>query len=196
VKPALVILAAGASRRLGQPKALAMIGGHSVLDRLLDAGAGLAGPSLVIAGADWGPISAAVSDRADCVRHADWANGRTGGVQLAASLRPARDLCLAPVDVPLVPRSVFDELVAAWEQAGRPAHGWLAPRCNGRFGHPVVIGRELIALWKDVPPGRPLRELRALASPLLAAETAVAAILDDLDTPEDLAALRARASSL
>jgi molybdenum cofactor cytidylyltransferase len=195
VRPALVILAAGASRRLGEPKALADIGGMTVLDRLLDAGACLDGRPLVVAGAHWTAISAAAGERADCAHNSGWESGRTGSVMLAARERAGRDLCIAPVDVPLVPRSVFEELADAWERAGRPPHGWLAPRCSGRFGHPVVIGRELLATWKDVPPDRPLRELRELAGPLLACETASSAVLDDLDTPSDLASLRARASS-
>lgn len=196
MKPALVILAAGASRRLGEPKALAELNGRSVLDRLLDAGSVIDELPLVIGGAHYVEIAQALGGRGECANHFDWARGRTGSVVLAARLRAGRDLCLAPVDVPLVPREVFASLAAAWAAAGSPPRGWLAPRCGDRFGHPVIVGRELLAARLADPPDRPLREWRALADPLISVETASTAILDDLDTPRDLAALRARASSL
>lgn len=196
MKPALVILAAGASRRLGEPKALVELGGRSVLDRLLDAGAVFDGIPLVIGGAHFAAIARALAGRGECANNHEWSRGRTGSVVLAARLRTDRDLCLAPVDVPLVPRSVFEELAAAWEAAGAPPCGWLAPRRGERFGHPVIVGRELVADWKMIPPDRPLRELRAAADPLFSTATDSEAVLDDLDTPLDLAALRARSSSL
>lgn len=195
MKPALVLLAAGASRRLGEPKALADIGGRNVLERLLAAGAACEGPALVIAGAHADELAAALPPGVELLHNKNWSAGRTGGVLLAARARADRDLCLAPADVPLVPRAVFDGLLAAWAAAHSPARGWLAPRFGDRHGHPVIVGRELIASWKDAAPQRPLRELRRAADPLLAWETSERAVLDDLDTPSDLRALRARASS-
>lgn len=196
MKPTLVILAAGASRRLGETKALASIGGRTVLERLLAAGAQLRDTPLVITGADHEAIAAALPEHVECARNAHWHRGRTGGVQLAAKLRPGCDLCLAPVDVPLVPRDVFEALGAAWSAAGHPPRGWLAPAVEGRFGHPVVLGRELLEALISFDPDRSLRELRSLADPLIAVETPHRAVLDDLDTPADLASLRRRASSL
>lgn len=196
MKPALVILAAGASSRLGEPKVLADIGGRSVLARLLEAGAGLDGaPPLVVTGADHDAIAAAAPDGVELERNPDWAAGRTGGVLRAAARRPGRDLLLAPADVPLVRRAVLDALADAWARAGAPARGWLAPRCAGRHGHPIVVGRALLAARGPADAGRPLRELRALADPLLDVPVDDPAVLDDLDTPADLAALRDRASS-
>ncbi|MCA8981499.1 MAG: NTP transferase domain-containing protein [Planctomycetes bacterium] len=195
MKPALVILAGGASERLGEPKALVELGGRSVLDRLLDAAANLDRVPLVIGGAHYAAIAKALGGRGECANNVEWTRGRTGSVILAARLREDRDLCLAPVDVPLVPREVFEALAAAWEAAGSPPRGWLAPACDGRFGHPVVVGRELLRQLFGASPDRPLRELRGLADPLWSLETPCAAVLDDLDTPADLAALRARASS-
>jgi CTP:molybdopterin cytidylyltransferase MocA len=55
-----------------------------------------------------------------------------------------------------------------------------------------VLGRELARELLAWPRERPLRALRALADPLLALEVEDEAILDDLDTPEDLARLRER----
>ena len=205
--PALVVLAAGASERLGEPKALARLAAGTPgtpLEFLLAAGRALGDErALVVAGRDAAAIATALGRESDLVVNPDWSAGRTGSVQLAVRQRPERDLCLAPVDVPLVPAAVFAALAEEWARNARPARGWLAPcvrlpgaGVNGerRFGHPLIVGRELCRLLKSFPPDRPLRLLRELAEPLLALEVTSAAILDDLDSPGDLERLRIRLS--
>ena len=100
--------------------------------------------------------------------------------------------------VPVMPAEVFAALAQEWQRRGRPARGWLAPFVlqDGlrRFGHPVVIGRGLALGLKEFPGDRPLSVLRERAEPLLSLPVASAAILDDLDSPEDLERLRARAN--
>jgi CTP:molybdopterin cytidylyltransferase MocA len=193
VKPALVLLAAGASKRLGTCKALVDLGGASPLARLLEAGACLDEvPALVVAGADHEAIAAALPASAELLHHRAWAAGRSGGIAHAARVRPGRDLCLAPVDVPLVGAPVFAALEGAWRAAGAPGHGWLAPRVGTRHGHPLVIGRELVAALENEPPDTPLSALRCRAAPLLEVLLEAREVLDDLDRPADLQRLRAR----
>jgi CTP:molybdopterin cytidylyltransferase MocA len=194
--PRLVVLCAGASTRLGRPKALVPLGPQRTpaLAGLLAAGSALGDERpLVVSGAEHERLLALLSDAVECVRNTDWARGRTGSIALAARERPGADLCLAPIDVPRVPREVFAALARTWREHGAPERGWLAPfHASGaarRFGHPLVLGRELLAALKEFPPDRPLRHLRALADPLLAVEVDSACILDDLDTPADLAGL-------
>ena len=193
--PALVLLAAGASSRLGSPKALAPLPGGTPLARLLAAGRALGDDTtapLVVAGPDYAAIAAAAPAGVEVAHHADWAAGRTGTVRVARELRPGRDLCIAPVDVPLVPFEVFASLAEAWAAAGSPERGWLAPRYHDRHGHPVVVGRALLGELDRLEPGEPLRRLRERASALLEAEVDAPEVLDDLDSPADLAALIAR----
>lgn len=216
MSPALVILAAGESARLGACKALVSIAPHSPLALLLDAGAELyASPAtaphgspatapygsrtaaLVITGAHRAEIERAAPPGVECAWNPRWSEGRTSGIALAAALRPGCDLVLAPVDVPLVPRAVFAALARAWESRGAPARGWLAPRCraadaNFRYGHPIVLGRALAAEIAALAPDTPLRVLRERADPLGALDVEDLSVLDDLDTPEDLARLRLR----
>jgi molybdenum cofactor cytidylyltransferase len=198
VKPALVVLAAGASERLGRCKALVALGRGTPLELLLRAGEGMDGAApLVIAGADHGAIEAAAPEGVEVAFNEDWARGRSGGVRVARRLRPGADLCLAPVDVPMVPREVFAALAEEWAAAGAPARGWLAPfverEGRRRFGHPVVVGRELLLELEEMGDGAPLRDLRGRAEPVLAVEVEAREILDDLDTEEDLERLRERA---
>lgn len=206
MKPALVILAAGASERLGRCKALVSLAGRHPLERLLEAGAGCdQAPPLVVTGADDAAIRAAAPPGCELLFNPRWREGRTGGVRLARARRPERDLLLAPVDVPLVPAAVFTRLCEAWSEAGCPAQGWLAPavrvsRAGGSgagperaFGHPIVVGRALLGLLEGFEPSDPLRGLRARAAPLLAVDVSAPEILDDLDRPEDLERLQRRA---
>lgn len=199
--PALVILAAGASTRLGRCKALVELADTTPLAALLAAGACFDGaPPLVVAGADHDAIARAAPARAEVLHHARWSDGRTGTVAAAAARRPGLDLCLAPVDVPLVPSEVFAALRAAWIAEGSPTRGFLAPWVGPekdsdrphRFGHPIVVGRELLRELAALPADAPLSELRARAEPLRGVEVRSRAILDDLDTPEDLERLRGR----
>ena len=204
-RPGLVILAAGASSRLGRCKALLPLpspsgGERTPLELLASAGAAFDGDvPLVVTGADHPAIAASDAVRragAEVVQNERWSSGRTGGVLLAASRRPGLDLCLAPVDVPLVPCSVFDALLSAWLAAGAPPEGWLAPsyrRSPGavpEFGHPVVLGRQLLRALSGNDAGTPLRALRSRARPVFGVEVASPEILDDLDTEEDFERLR------
>lgn len=196
MKPALVLLAAGASRRLGECKALVAWNGSSTLERLARAGAVFDdAPPLVVTGADHELIAARAPRGVEVLLNPHWALGRLTSVRAALEARAGRALCIAPVDVPLVEREVFEQLAARWLEAGSPPRGWLAPRSHSdtkRFGHPIVIGPDLLGEIALLPADASLRELRARAAPLLSLTTPSTAILDDLDTPEDLSRLRAR----
>jgi len=211
-----VVLAAGASRRLGHPKALADLGGQSALCRLLAALGGLQAdtPSaseasgravaerpLVITGHHDREIRAHLQPAtldAELAFNPDWSAGRTSSVALAARLRPGSDLLVCPVDVPLVGSALMRHLAEEWHQLGAPPLGWLAPyTCprsgqERRYGHPLILGAKLAEQAAALEPDTPLRVLRVRAAPLASVESADTAILDDLDTEADLKALRQR----
>lgn len=202
--PRLVILAAGASRRLGECKALVDIAGSTPLERLLHAARELGDAvPIVVTGADHAAITARGPYPAEIHHNPDWPRGAASGVLRAHAACLERDLCLAPVDVPLVPRRVFVALFEAWAKAGAPERGWLAPRyapgdaqarsertSARRFGHPVIAGRRLLDL---IDTSATLQVLRARADRWLSVAVSDPEILDDLDTPEDLTRLRERA---
>lgn len=190
---ALVLLAAGASERLGECKALVDLGGESPLERLVAAGRSISSARpLVVGGAHHAALAEALPFGCELVNNENWSAGRTGGIALAVQARAGFDLCIAPVDVPLVPRDVFWALQRAWQISGSPARGWLAPEFEGRYGHPILIGRDLVRELADWEPDRPLKELRDLAEERLGLGVAHPEILDDLDSPKDLEALRRR----
>ena len=206
MKPALVILAAGASQRLGECKALVDLAGSTPLERLSRAGRCFDdGRVRVVTGAQHAAIVGRAPRGLGLLHNKEWRAGRTGGVALAQRELPGRDLVLAPVDCPLVPAEVFTALLAAWIDAGSPANGWLGPRysgtlpqrllAHGRFGHPVVLGRGLLEQLAGTTPDTPLNQLRALADPLLSVDVSALATLDDLDRPADLERIRRAAET-
>lgn len=193
----VVILAAGESRRLGEPKALARLG-HNPNDcgltRLVEAGRAAEPDALVVVtGKHNAEIRACVEQLALPVRvlhNPAWSTGRTSGLQLAQRSFPKHDLLVAPVDVPLVPGEVFGALRAEWTRAEAPRRGWLAPACEGRYGHPVMLGWELAAELADLDPSTSLKLLRQRATPLWSLPVDSVRVLDDLDDRDDLARLR------
>lgn len=197
---ALAVLAAGASARLGRCKALVDLGGRTPLERLLQAGQALGGERpLVVTGGDREAIERAAPAGCDVLFNPEWSLGRAGGVLRAHALRPGSALCLAPVDVPLVPARVFAALARKWDALGSPGLGWLAPRLDlasddrtGRFGHPVVLGPLLLDGLAALGPAADLRQLRRAAEPLASLAVDAPEILDDLDTPTDLELLQRR----
>ncbi len=214
----LVILAAGASLRLGQPKALALIHGIPAIEHLIVAGLEVQPDRVhVITGADHAPIAkflssfeGAGSRPIEVTHNPRWALGRSLGIALLMHSVHAESLCIAPVDCPLVRPAVFRTLARTWRNAGSPPRGWLAPCTEGdtqetldklpsaspvrgrQFGHPIILGAELLSKWDSDPSPGSLRSLREQATPLLKAPVTDIAILDNLDTPQDLEHLNQR----
>jgi len=194
---AAVILAAGASERLGTCKATVRIGARSALEHLLTQ-LSLALPEttpLVISGAHDEELRAHCAGRGcRVVFNSAWQDGRPSSVASAVAAAPDADLLILPVDCPLVRAHVLRALVEAWDRAQRPARGWLAPSIatadRRRYGHPVLLGQALAR--QAGADARPLRALREEADPLFTVEVDDPAILDNLDTPAALTELRAR----
>jgi molybdenum cofactor cytidylyltransferase len=185
---AAVLLAAGASRRLGQPKALLEIDGEPLVRRAAHALLATAPVDLWVVTGDpaVGARIAGVLDDlpARCIACADWDDGMAAslrtGVQAAAA--GAIDGVLAcPVDLPQITGMRLRELVALWRRApARPA----ACRYEGLAGTPAVLPRAAFAALAALHGDRGARDwlrnqpdVALLDAPELAR---------DIDRPEDL----------
>lgn len=188
---AAVVLAAGASTRMGRPKPLIKWRGrpfawHTVA---LAKAAG-AEPVVVVQGAVSLPSDAA--NGAAIVRNEAWAQGPLGslacGLRAVQGARPHAVMVLT-IDRPHVEPATVQALAEAVR--GEPGAVW-QPRYAGRRGHPIVYPAPIVeALLKLRPPDTP-RDL--LARPEVARLRRVldvddAAVLDNLDRPGDLARL-------
>jgi molybdenum cofactor cytidylyltransferase len=155
-----VVLAAGSSRRMGQPKQLLPLRGRPVLQHVLDAcAASRLGEIVVVLGHEAGAIRAAIvlPERARVVVNARHAEGQGGS--LACGLGAIGDDAVAAavvlgdqpdVDTVLID-GVLDAFRAGADTAVRPV--WRGGDGSEVPGHPVVLARsawsELVALAAD-----------------------------------------------
>ncbi|MFK3984092.1 NTP transferase domain-containing protein [Micromonospora sp. NPDC050397] len=186
---AALVLAAGAGRRYGGPKALVTLDGHLLLDRAVaTARGGGCGPVLAVLGAG----ADAVREAADLtgvvpVENPDWATGL--GSSLRAGLRALRDspavaTLVLLVDMPGVTAEAVRRLVALAAPETLAVAGY-ADRRN----HPVLLGRahwDGVATLADGDAGARLY-LRRNAERVRVVPCADIADDTDLDTPADLA---------
>ena len=183
-----ILLAAGEGSRLGRPKALVELGGQTLAERgiaLLRAGG--ADPVLVVTGA-----AAVEIDGARAVHNPDWRSGM--GSSLAAGLRALDETgpgaaVIALADQPLVGAEAVRRLIAAYQAGASVAVAAYA----GKPRNPVLIAREHWAAVTELAAGdtgaRPF--LRARPDLVTLVECGDTGSPDDVDTPEDLARVRA-----
>ncbi|RSM44004.1 nucleotidyltransferase family protein [Amycolatopsis balhimycina DSM 5908] len=148
-----LLLAAGAGRRFGGPKALAELDGEPLVLRALRtlAEAGCA-PIRVVVGAAAGEVAALLPDPAQAVRAEDWETGM--GASLKAGLA-ALETTEGPVaalvhlvDLPWVGPGILARVAAgaSTETVARAAY-------DGVPGHPVLLGRRWWAEIADTAHG-------------------------------------------
>lgn len=146
-----IVLAAGAGRRYGRPKALVRLGGTLLVER---AAATLASagcrPVVVVVGAGADQVRAA-ADLADAtlVDNPDWASGmasslRSGlaavaaGPATPAAARPPDAVVVLLVDMPGIGPTAVRRVAAGADRRTLAVGGF----ASGRTGHPVVLGRD------------------------------------------------------
>lgn len=191
-----IILAAGASSRMGRCKPLLRLAGMTVLERnialLRDAGAD---EVLVVIGnhaEELQPLAKQCGAR--CVHNANWERGMFSSV--VAGVQALRDWAqgafVIPVDVPLVRSATVQRLAAVF--ATFP-EGIVYPVFGGRRGHPPLIARSILnETLLDASPGPLFALLTAHERQAIEVPVADEAIHLDMDTPAAFEALAALAS--
>ena len=176
----LVVLAAGASTRMGHPKALTKLGGETALERIVHAAEGMR--VVVVLGEHHDAVRAALpSLDVRWVRNPAPEMGRTGSLQRALLVARPPVLVL-PVDHPLV-RADTMRAVAA-----HPGE-WVVPTHGGRGGHPIKLGELGATAVLSAPPDAPLRDIpRMVGLEVTRVEVDDPGILANLDTPDDVPA--------
>lgn len=144
-----IVLAAGAGRRYGMPKALVELHGSLLVD--LAAEVLLAGgcdPVLVVLGA----AAEEVRSRArlvgvEVLDNPDWSSGMASSLRVglaALATEPSQAVLVLPVDVPGVTSAAVRRVLAA---AGDSRDCLAAATYDGVRGHPVLLGR---AHWAGI----------------------------------------------
>jgi CTP:molybdopterin cytidylyltransferase MocA len=155
-KLAAAILAAGASRRMGRPKALVPLEGLTFVEHLLAATRHpRVGVVRVVLGANAESVAAELKlDSEMVVVNEGWQEGQLSSVHAAIRSLAAEEtdgLLLCPVDHPLITLHLVSKLIAEFD-AGQKLI--VLPIYLGRRGHPVIFRAslydELLAASDDV----------------------------------------------
>ncbi|MET0166554.1 MAG: nucleotidyltransferase family protein [Vicinamibacterales bacterium] len=200
-----IVLAAGASTRMGQPKAALPLGqmGETVLSRvvrtLLEGGV----PELVVvAGAHIDAVRAAMprdEPRARVIEHTGWRQGQLSSLVSgldAIDVPPVEAALVTLVDVPLVHASTVAAVIEAWRHTRapivRPADPSTSLRAGGeRHGHPVIFDRSVFADLRAADLNTGAKAVFALhRDRIVNVEVNDSGAFEDIDTPEDYERIR------
>jgi molybdenum cofactor cytidylyltransferase len=189
--PVAVVLAAGASSRMGRSKALLDFGGLTCLELVLSscAAAGLQHVVVVTAPADEAVRAAAAYPGLKVTLAVNPApeRGMLSSLQegLGALPHGAAAFLIFPVDFPLAPAAAIRRLCAAF--AGRSAGQRIfVPSFAMRRGHPVLLDAALASELRALDPSASARVVvQAHAAEIVHLEADDDRVLMDMDTPED-----------
>ncbi len=193
---AAIILAAGQSRRMGAAnKLLADIDGKPMVAHAADAAlASGADPVIVVTGHEPDQVAAALDGRAvELVHNPDFADGLSTSLRCAIAALPGDIdgalVCLG--DMPGVDARHLDRLIAAFDPSSGAA--LVVPTFQGKRGNPVLWQRRFFDEMTEISGDVGARHLiGAHEDELVEIAMDDDAILTDLDTPEALAAHRAK----
>ena len=129
-----VLLAGGASRRMGRAKSLLKVGGRTLLcwgiDTLISAGCASV---TVVTGAYRGPLLRELPEGVHHAHSKDWRGGMRASLTCGVRRAPAGPIVVHHVDAPGVKATTIVKLIDALE------HRPVVPVYQGRLGHPVVL---------------------------------------------------------
>lgn len=187
-----IILAAGASSRMGRAKAALPFGqtGETVLSRIVSTLLAGGVPSVVVvAGAHIDAVRHAMprhEPRARVIEHPGWEQGQLSSLLagLDAIDQPQLEGALVtPVDVPLVTPFTVAAVVSAWRRTRAPI---ARPADGARHGHPVIFDCSVFDELRAADPNIGAKAVFATyRDRVLNVEVKDAGAFEDIDTPAD-----------
>ena len=193
VRMGAVVLAAGQSRRMGQPKLVLPWGDRTVIEWIVGE-LERAGTDeiVVVTGAARELVETALSGAVvKLVHNPDFARSEmTTSLQIGIrALDPSLDaLLIALGDQPTIEQAVARQIIDAFQT--RRAR-LVIPSYQMRRGHPWLVERSLWAALLAMPPEETMRDfLHTYADQIEYVNVDSPGILKDLDTPEDYQRLR------
>ncbi len=186
---ASVLLAAGASARMGRPKPLLPFGGETFLDLQIALHCTVSAQVFVVLGHRAGEIAGGVRRAENAVLLLNPApeRGQLSSLQCGLRALPAhiRAVLIQPVDSPGVAPATLLAMCRAWDaEALEP--DFVIPMNSGRRGHPVMMRAGLAAEVLALGEGATMRDVvHAHRERTVFVETGDAAIHLDIDTPGD-----------
>ncbi len=191
-----VVLAAGASTRMGQLKQLLDWRGQPMVRHVVNLVRAAQLPAIVVLGCQADRVRAALAGSdARIVINEDWERGLSASLcaGLAAAPADAEAVLFVQADQPNITPQLLQSLVARFE-SGAPI---VAPAHHGRRGTPVLFARELFDELLHISGDEGGRSLiQKYASRVATIQVDDPNILADIDTLEDYASLAPHPSSL
>ncbi|MDP2999411.1 MAG: nucleotidyltransferase family protein [Bryobacterales bacterium] len=182
-----VILAAGASRRMGRPKALLDWRGVTVIEHMVGLLGAVASPVIVVLGHH----SEAIRERgiqATLVVNPNPERGMLSSLQCGLrAVPPEADAVLfTPADYPAVEAGTIRALAA-----GASSAPLTIPVFENRRGHPVLITRPLVAEILALPEqARPSDVIHRYLDRAMIIQVRDRGVVEDIDDPETYRRLR------
>lgn len=183
-----IVLAAGASSRIGRPKALLPVAtgiadtfAARIADTFTRAGVH---PVVIVTREALAAEVAAAARRARVVINPDPDRGQLSSLLTGVdALGACPAVVVTLVDVPFVAEETVRLLIARWEETRSPV---VRPRYEGRHGHPTIFDARVIAALREA-------DLQAGAKPVLerfageaiSVDVTDPAVAFDVDTPQD-----------
>ncbi len=185
-----IVLAAGASRRMGRPKLELELGGMTLVERsvqnLLDASVDRV-RLVVPPGSALGPRALAPTKSLEVIRNPDRDGGISSSLRVGLRGLPnaTRVVLVALADKPLVKPETIRKLVDVFEEGDAKV---VYPVYRGQQGHPVLWDAALVDELSGVEGDRGAKSmLAAHRFEALAVPLDDAGVCFDIDTPEDYA---------
>jgi molybdenum cofactor cytidylyltransferase len=187
-----VILAAGASSRMGQAKAAMAFGqtGETVLSRVVSTIlCGGVTNIVVVAGAHIDAVRQAMprnERRARVIEHPGWQQGQLSSLLAGLDAIDApliEAVMVTPVDVPLVTPFTVAAVISAWRRTHAPI---VRPAAGVRHGHPVIFDRSVFDDLRSADPNIGAKAVfGTYRDQIVNVEVNDSGAFEDIDTPED-----------
>lgn len=187
-----IILAAGASRRMGRAKALLTWEGETFLDRLTGILHTVCRDVIVVLGHSADQIRDGLRREARFVINPDPERGQLSSMQCALQALPAGvdAFLFTPVDYPAISATTVARLRDALD--AHPERQIVIPRHEGRRGHPVACRAALAARFLALPVSAKTSDvIHAHVAETLYVDVDDRGILTDIDDPQAYEALLA-----
>ena len=182
-----IVLAAGESKRMGEPKLLLPFGGRTIIEAVAESVVSSeVDGTLVVVGAERKEIEGKIIDYGvKSVLNPDFQSGMLSSIQCGFRSVPegTRAVLVVLGDQPRISSGIINQLIKAYKKTGK---GIVLPVFEGERGHPVIIDMKYREEVENLSPDIGLRgTVYSHPEDILEVEVDTSSILKDIDNESD-----------